>query len=159
VRLARIVAALVLAIACGGPSPTARPAGTGGHFIIPTQLANGRVEVTIEPHYTLGTTTTFPIAVSATRGAITGPVAARILASGINEGGSPAEALVRTLEAAPVTAAGGQRRTTSVTWDGRDEKGRLVPADAYSLVLDFRVEDGGAVTNGRAGVTVQMNAP
>src|SRR5207249_10159229 len=72
---------------------------------------------------------------------------------------SPAEVLVRSLVATSVTAAAGQRRMTSVSWDGLDEQGRLVPADAYSLVLEFHRDGAGAETQGRAGVTLPPNAP
>jgi hypothetical protein len=152
--------AALLASACVGTTPAlgtgARPAET---FVIPSQLPNGRVELAIRHAYSLGSTVIVPIAIVATRGTITGPIEARVLASGINEGGAPAEVLVRTLAAAGVTSRAGQRQTTSVSWDGRNERGELVPADAYSLVLDFRLEDAGAVSTGRAGVTLQLNAP
>jgi len=117
------------------------------------------VELAIRHAYSLGSTVIVPIAIVATRGTITGPIEGRVLASGINEGGAPAEVLVRTLAAAGVTSRAGQLQTTAVSWDGRNERGELVPADAYSLVLDFRLEDAGAVSTGRAGVTLQLNAP
>src|SRR5207245_11202127 len=100
-----------------------------------------------------------PVAITTTLGTNTGPLAPRLLASGINERTSPAEALVRSRVATSVTAAPGQRRMTSVSWDGLDEQGRLVPADAYSLVLEFHLDGAGAETQGRAGVTLQLNAP
>src|SRR5439155_23190184 len=103
----------------------------------------------MQPHYALGSTVTIPVAISTTRGTITGPLAARVLASGINEGTSPAEVLVRSLVAMSVTAAAGQRRMTSVSWDGLDEPGRLGPADAHSLVLEFHLDGAGAETPGR----------
>jgi hypothetical protein len=156
----RILLLATLLISCAAPAAsTARPAKGEGTFVIPTQLANGRVELAILPHYILGETVRIPVTIATARGTITGPIAARVLASGINEGKSPAEVPVRSLAASPVTTAAGERRTTSVSWDGLDERGTLVPADAYSLVLEFRLEDGGAATIGRAGVTVQMNAP
>jgi len=154
-----LLAAALAASACAAPPDFGRGAGPTGTFVIPTQLPNGRVELTIQPHYALGSTVTIPVAISATRGTITGPLAARVLASGVNEGTSPAEVLVRSLVATSVTAAAGQRRMTSVSWDGLDEQGRLVPADAYSLVLEFQLDGAGAETQGRAGVTLQLNAP
>ena len=102
---------------------------------------------------------TIPITLVATRGSIAGPIAAKIVASGINEGGAPAEALVRVLVATTVTATAGRSQVTSVSWDGRDEKGRVVPADAYTLILEFRVDDGRPTQTATATATLQMNGP
>ena len=123
--------------------------------MIPTELPNGRVEIRIAPSYPVGTPLAIPITVIVTRGTITGPLTARIMASGINEGGLPAEVLVRELAAAPVTVTAG-RGSTAVAWDTKDQKGVLVPADAYSLVLEFRSADGGALAVTRAGATVEL---
>ena len=126
--------------------------------MISSNLPNGRVEIVLQRAYTLGGDATIPLTVVATRGSVAGPVAAKVLASGIGEGG-PAEALVRTLATSAVTAMAGQSRTTSVSWDGHDEKGVLVPADAYSLVLEFDVEDRGSMQRATATATLQMSAP
>ena len=141
------------AAACTTSAPTA-PRGPSA-FVIPTVLPNGRVEITIAPSYPLGATLTIPVALVATRGTITGPVTARIMASGINEGGRPAEVLVRELGVTPVTVAAG-RRTVTLAWDTKDTKGVVVPADAYSLVLEVRAEDGGTVTVRQAGATLEL---
>ncbi len=109
----------------------------------------------VAPSYPIGATLTVPIAIVVTRGTVTGPVAARIMASGINEGGSPAEVLVRDLAVAPAIVAAG-RRSTTVTWDAKDLKSVLVPADAYSLVLEFRSDDGGTTKTVRAGATLEL---
>ena len=117
--------------------------------------------MTIAASYPIGTPLTIPVTVVVTRGTITGPVTARIMASGINEGGLPAEVLVRELAVAPLTITSG-RASTVVAWDTRDLKGALVPADAYSLVLEFRSGDGGTTgTSGtsrttRAGATLEL---
>jgi hypothetical protein len=145
--------ALALVVACTAtPAPTARPPTV---FVIPTDLPNGLVEITISPSYPLGATATIPVAIVATRGTVTGPVTARVMASGINEAGSPAEVLVRELAATAVTVAAGGRRATTLTWDTRDAKGMVVPADAYSLVLEVRIDDGTSriVT---AGATLEL---
>ena len=55
---------------------------------------------------------------------------------------------------APAIATAG-RATTSVAWDTRDLKGALVPADAYSLVLEFQSMDG-TVTTATAGATLEL---
>lgn len=156
-RRAIVLLTLTL-VACVSRATPSAPS-LGSSIVVPTTFPNGRVEITVESAYTLGVVATFPVAVGVTRGTITGPVAARVMASGINEGGLPSEVLVRTLAVSPVTVSAGQRRTTSVSWDGRDEQGILVPADAYSLVLELRVVDGGAPRSTTAGATVQMNEP
>ena len=128
-------------------------------FVLTTTVPNGRIELMLHPAYTLASGATVPVTVVATRGSIVGPIATKILASGINEGGAPAELVVRDLTTDAVTATPGAPQTTRVSWDGRDAQGRLVPADAYSLRLDFRVDDDGAVRSATATATLQMNAP
>ena len=114
------------------------------------------MELTIAPSYATGSTITIPVAIVASRGTVTGPVSARILASGINEAGLPAEVLVRELVTTPITVTGGSRRTVTLSWDTRDTKGVVVPADAYSLVLEVRSEDGGASHTVTAGATLEL---
>ena len=146
--------AAVLLSACASPAPaTARPPTV---FVIPTDLPNGRVEITISPTYALGAVATIPVAISVTRGSVTGPVTARVMASGINEAGAPAEVLVRELAATPVTVAANGRGSTTLTWDTRDTKGTVVPADAYSLVLEMRSDDGGTTRMLTAGATLEL---
>jgi hypothetical protein len=132
------LALVLLIVGCTSapaPRPTSRTATT---FVIPTELPNGRVEITIASSHALGSSLSFPVAIVATRGSVSGPVAARVMASGINEPRRPAEVLVRELVVTPVTVtAPGQARVT-LTWDTRDTKGDVVRADAYSLVLEFR---------------------
>jgi hypothetical protein len=146
--------ALALLVGCTSPPPaTGRPATV---FVIPTDLPNGRVEITISPSYALGAVATIPVAISVTRGSVTGPVTARVLANGINEGGAPAEVLVRELAATPVTVAASGRRSITLTWDTRDTKGVVVPADAYSLVIEVRSDDGGTSRTFTAGATLEL---
>ncbi len=156
--LATALGALLLigiATSCSATSVSTRPSRTAPTaFVIPTSLSNGRIELTIAPAYPIGATLTVPIAIVATRGSIAGPLTARIMASGINEKGAPAEVLVRELSVTPATATAG-RASTSVAWDTRDLKGVLVPADAYSLVLEFRSTDG-AVMTAIAGATLEL---
>ena len=152
-----LVVALALAalvVGCAStPAPTPRPPSA---FVIPTDLPNGRVEITIAPLYGLGVTATIPVAIVATRGTITGPVAARVLASGVNDPGVPAEVLVRDLTVAPLSVTANTRRSTTLTWDTRDMKGAIVPADAYSLVLEFRSDDLGTSRTVMASVTLEL---
>lgn len=124
--------------------------------MIPTDLPNGRVEITIATSYPRGATLAIPVAILASRGTITGPLTARVMASGINEPHSPAELLVRELTVAPMTVEGGSRSSTTLTWDTRDANGDVVPADAYSLVLEVRSDDGGPVRTITAGATLEL---
>ena len=153
--LAIALATLLMAASCATAPPPTSTRNTSSAFVIPAELPNGRVEMTIVASYPIGTPLAIPVTVVVTRGTITGPVTARIMASGINEGGLPAEVLVRELAVAPLTITSG-RGSTAVAWDTRDLKGVLVPADAYSLVLEFRSDDGGARTVTRAGATLEL---
>jgi hypothetical protein len=156
------LALLLLVVSCGPQPPTARGTvapGSPASFVIPTVLPNGRVEVAIRTGYVIGTSAAIPVIVIASRGVVTGPVTARIVASGIGERGRPSETLVATLAVAPVSAKAGQAMPTSVSWNGRDDKNELVPADAYSLLMDFRLEDGSVTTTATAGATLQWNSP
>lgn len=159
----RACVALVIAVLAAGCTPPPPPASIAPSqaltFVIPTALANGRVDVTIRTSFVIGSSAMIPIRITATRGTITGPLAARILASGIGERGSVSEALVVTLVVTAVTVRAGQTLSTAVIWDGRDAKGQLVPADAYSLRMDFRLEDGTVITNATAGATLQWDLP
>jgi hypothetical protein len=78
------------------------------------------------------------------------------MASGINEAGAPAEVLVRELTVAPLTVGANGRTSTTLTWDTRDAKGIIVPADAYSLVLEVRTDDAGASRSVTAGATLEL---
>jgi len=62
---ALIVAAVLLA-ACAGQAPasTARPPTA---FVIPTDLPNGQVEITISPSYALGAVATIPVAITSAK--------------------------------------------------------------------------------------------
>ena len=148
-----LAALLLVGAGCAtAPIPAPRPPTT---FVIPTDLPNGRAEITVAPSYPIGAPLTIPIAIVVTRGTVTGPVAARVMASGINEGSSPAEMLVRDLPVTPSIVSIG-RRSTTVSWDTKDQKGVLVPADAYSLVLEFRSDDGSTIKIVRAGATLEL---
>jgi hypothetical protein len=150
--------AVVLAFVACAPAPTTiQRTATPTVIVVPTVLPNGRVEIAIQPRYVLGQPTRIELAIVATRGTITGPIQARVMASGINEGGAPAEVLVRRLDATAVTAAADRRATTFVTWNGEDQFGVRVPADAYVLLLEFESKDGENIRTIRATATLQMN--
>jgi hypothetical protein len=126
-------------------------------IVVPTELPNGRVEIAIRPSYVLGAGTQVNVTIVATRGTITGPTDARVMASGINEGGSSAEVLVRRLDAKVQTVRAGGRATATLTWNGEDEFGVRVPADAYVLLVEFEADDGTSTQTIRAAATLQMN--
>jgi hypothetical protein len=148
-----ILAALAVAGCTAAPvQPSRSPSG----FVVPTDLTNGRVEITIARSYPVGAALTVPVTIAVTRGTITGPLTARVLASGINEAGAPAEVLVRDLSTAPVSAGLGGHRTLSLVWDTKDQHGNVVPADAYSLVLTFRSEVGTETRTVTAGATLEL---
>jgi len=150
--------AVVLLFAACAPRPVATPrTATPGVIVLPTVLPNGRVEIAIQPRYVLGAQTRVEVTIVATRGTITGPLEARVMASGINEGNLPAEVLVRRLDATAATVTAGRRATTAVIWDGDDQFGVRVPADAYVLLLEFESNDGGNTRTIRASATLQMN--
>ena len=156
----RQASALALALACGacGPAPVTTPrTATPSVIVVPTELPNGRVEIAIRPSYVLGAGTQVSVTIVATQGTITGPVDARVMASGINEGGAPAEVLVRRLETKAQTVTAGRRATATLSWNGEDEFGLRVPADAYVLLVDFESNDGASSRIVRATATLQMN--
>jgi hypothetical protein len=64
---------------------------------------------------------------------------------------------VRRLDTKAATVTAGGRATTSLTWDGEDEFGVRVPADAYVLLLEFESSDGESTRTVRATATLQMN--
>ena len=150
--------AVAVAIAACAPQPvTIERTATPAIVVVPTELPNGRVEIAVRPHYVLGAGTQVDVTIVVTRGTITGPLDARIMASGINEGSAPAEVLVRQLDATSATITAGRRATSTVTWNGEDEFGTRVPADAYVLLLEFESNDGGSTRTVRAAATLQMN--
>ena len=156
-RLIAVAACLLLATACAPRPVVIDRTPTPDIVIVPTELPNGRVEIALRPRYVLGAGTRIDVTVVVTRGTITGPLDARVMASGINEGGAPAEVLVRRLDTAPATITAGRRATATVTWNGDDEFGLRVPADAYVLLLEFESKDGDATRVVRAAATLQMN--
>jgi hypothetical protein len=155
-RPASLLAVALLLFACTPPSSVPRRTATPAVIVLPTELPNGRVEVAVQPSYVIGVATRVDIMIIASRGTITGPTDVRVMASGINEGNAPAEVLVRRLAAPSTVVSAGRRATTSVTWDGVDEFGARVPADAYVLLLDFESVDGESTRTVRAAATLQM---
>jgi hypothetical protein len=157
-RLASATAVALIVAACAPQGPAVAPrTATPSVIVVPTELPNGRVEIAIQPTYVLGEPTRIDVSVVATQGTVTGPTEARVSASGVNETGAPAEVLVRRLDTSAVTVTAGGRATTSLMWDGDDEFGVRVTADAYVLLLEFESNDGESTRTVRATATLQMN--
>jgi len=156
-RLASALAIALVIVACGSRPVVVDRTATPGIVVVPTELPNGRVEIAVRPSYVLGAGTQVSVTIVATRGTITGPTEARVMASGINEGGAPAEVLVRRLDAKAETVKAGGRATATLTWNGEDEFGVRVPADAYVLLVEVESDDGTGTRKVRAAATLQMN--
>jgi hypothetical protein len=153
-----LAVALALVLAACGPRPvTVTRTATPSVIVVPTELPNGRVEIAVRPSYVLGAGTQVSVTIVVRQGTIIGPTDARVMASGINEGGSPAEVLVRRLDARAETVKAGGRATATLTWNGEDQFGVRVPADAYVLLVDFESNDGTSTHTVRAAATLQMN--
>jgi len=136
---------------------TVERTATPSIIVVPTELPNGRVEIAIQPTYVLGEPTRIDVSIVTTQGTITGPTEARVTSSGTSEPGSPAEDFVRRLDTKAATVTAGERVMTSLTWDGDDEFGVRVPAEAYVLLLEFESNDGTTTRTVRATATLQMN--
>ncbi len=157
-RSLNALAVALLAAACVPQAPVTTPrTATPTVIVVSTDLPNGRIEIALRPRYVLGAGTQVDVTIIATRGSITGPTEARVMASGINEGGSASEVLVRRLDAPVATITAGKRATATLTWNGEDEFGVRVPADAYVLLLEFESNDGDSTRTVRATATLQMN--
>jgi len=132
--------ALVLMLAaCQAAAPAARSLDPNADVVVPYVVSGGgEVRFTVHPRYAVGEPVTFSLDVRAGTQEIRGPLSGRVLASGLASG----EQLVRTVGPTGlggVEVAPGQATRTTVTWDGRNDKGELVPAETYSLSLDFIV--------------------
>ena len=149
--LSSLAVALVFA-ACAPQSVVPPRTATPAVVVVPTVLPNGRVEVVIRPRYVLGAPARVDVTIIAARGTITGPIEARVMASGMS-----AEVLVRRLDTSAATGTADRRATTFVIWDGQDQFGVRVPADAYVLVLEFESKDGENIRTIRATATLHMN--
>jgi hypothetical protein len=157
-RPARTLALVLVVAACAPRVPVVTPrTATPSVIVVPTELPNGRIEIAIQPSYMLGMPTRIDVSIIATQGMVTGPTEARVTASGVNDDGAPAEVLVRRLETSAATVTAGRRATTTLTWDGDDEFGLRVPADAYVLLIEFESSDGDSTRTVRATATLQMN--
>jgi hypothetical protein len=141
-------------VACRPVSPALRSLDPKADIVIPYPVAGGgQVRFTVHPRYDTGQPVALELDIMAGSVAIRGPISGRVLASGL-EG----ERTVRTFMATDLSAVDvkpGQSTHATVVWDGRDTEGRSVPAETYSLSLDFAIGDQAE----RLGSVIEVRAP
>jgi hypothetical protein len=153
-RAAALLFVFVTVVACRpGPAPL-RSLDPNADVVVPYSVSGGgEIRFTVHPRYDVGRPITFELDITAGVDRIRGPISGRVLASGL-EG----ERLVRQFAAGdldPREAFAGQKVHVTVVWDGRDSDGKLVPAETYSLSLDFLI---GEQTQ-RLGSVIEVRAP
>lgn len=130
-----LIASSLLACRPSAPAPTLDPSAD---IVLRYPVAGGgELTFTVRPGYDPDGPIAFTVDVRAGDEPIRGPVAGRVLFSGV-EG----EVVIRELGASSLGAvevAPGRSARVTVTWDGRDETGDLVPPESYSVTLDFVV--------------------
>ena len=144
-RLLAAVVAVLVAVSCGGASPL-RTAVPVNDLVLPTTVPNGKVEVVVRSTYAVGETIRATVRLIPATGSLRGPVDPYIQASGFH-----GTATVRHLAVDPITvAAAGE---TVVQWDMRDDSGKVVGSDDYSLVFNV-IDNSGRTTT--VGATLQV---
>jgi hypothetical protein len=138
----RVTGALVVLLAvtaCRASPPAARSLDPNADVVVPYAVSGGgEVRFTVHPRYAAGGPVAFDLDIRAGTQPVRGPLSGRVLASEL----ASDEQLVRTLGSAGlggVEVAPGKAARTTVSWDGRNDKGEFVPAQTYSLSLDFIV--------------------
>ena len=140
-----LLAGVVLLGACTASAPVTPVPSSD--LVLPTTVPNGRVEVVLKRGYSVGETVRAGIRLLPANGTLRGPIGPFIQASGFH-----GTATVRHLVIAPVTASAGPAMV-DVSWDMRDDTGKAVGSDDYSLVFDV-VDDAGRTTT--VGATLQV---
>jgi hypothetical protein len=143
--LVSLIAVLVLASCQGGP-----PLRTGSpvkDLVLPTTVPNGKVEVIVKSAYTVGETVRATVRLIPATGSLRGPIDPYIQASGFH-----GTATVRHLTVDPISVYAGSAEAV-VLWDMRDDSGKAVGGDDYSLVFTV-VDDAGRATT--VGATLQV---
>ncbi len=147
-------AALIVGLACAPGIPAARTVDPNADVVVPYPVAGGgTVRFTVRPRYPVGQPITIRIDVIAGSVEIRGPLAGRVLGSGL-EG----EKVVRTFGPGTIESvdiAPDQTGHATITWDGRADDGAQVPAETYSAAFDFVI--GGEST--RFGSVIQVVRP
>lgn len=151
--LTLLLALAALVSACAAPASKASVDPSAPIVQTYPVAGGGEIRVTVQPRYPAGRPIVVQLAVTAGTREVRGPVAGRVLSSGI-EG----EKLIRTLAPSSLgggTVSAGTRTTIAVTWDGRTDAGDVAPKDTYTLALDFVVGDDAL----RLGSTIELTAP
>jgi hypothetical protein len=144
-RLAALITVLVL-VSCAPASPA--PTAPAVHdLVIPTIVPNGKVDVIIKSTYTAGENVRATIRLAPTTGTLRGPLDPFIQASGFH-----GTATVRRLAVDPISVTAGAAEV-AVMWDMRDDAGKAVGSDDYSLVFNV-IDDAGRTTT--VGTTLQV---
>ena len=144
-RLFAAVVAVLVVASCGG-APPLRTAAPVSDLVLPTTVPNGKVEVVVKSTYTVGETIRATVRLIPATGSLRGPVDPYIQASGFH-----GTATVRHLAVDPITvSAAGE---TMVLWDMRDDSGKLIGSDDYSLVFSV-IDNSGRTTT--VGATLQV---
>jgi len=146
VRLVAALVALAVVASCEG-APPVRTATPVSDLVIPTNVPNGKVEVVVKAIYAVGETIRATVRLSPTSGSLRGPLDPYVQASGFH-----GTATVRHLSVDPVRAYVGSAEAV-VTWDLRDDSGKAVGSDDYSLVFNV-TDDSGRTTT--VGATLQV---
>jgi len=141
-----LLIALSLVVACT-ETPAATPAPTGD-LVLPTAVPNGRVEVIVKRSYPVGSTVRLAVRLIPATGTLRGPIDPFIQASGFH-----GTATVRHLVVEPISVFAGSA-TVDIAWDLRDDGGKSVGSDDYSLVFSV-IDDEGRSTNEGATLTVR----
>ena len=145
----RLLVALLVLLAvasCQGALPF-RSAAPVGELVVPTTVPNGKVEVIVKSTYSVGEAISATIRLIPTKGSLRGPLDAYIQASGFH-----GTATVKHLSVDPISVSAGAGEAV-VLWDMRDDSGKAVGSDDYSLVFNV-VDDSGQTTS--VGATLQV---
>jgi hypothetical protein len=146
VRLLAALLTLLVVASCQG-GPPLRTGAPASDLVLPTAVPNGKVEVVVRSTYTVGETVRAIVRLIPTKGSLRGPLDPYIQASGFH-----GTATVRHLSIDPISVYAGSAETV-VLWDMRDDAGKAVGGDDYSLVFTV-VDDSGRTTT--VGATLQV---
>ena len=141
-----MVLALLTCVSCGS-APPVRTAAPITDLIIPTTVPNGKVEVVVKSGYAVGDTIRATVRLRPSTGTLRGPLDPFIQASGFH-----GTATVRHLVVDPISVTAGSAEV-AVLWDMRDDGGKAVGSDDYSLVFNV-IDDAGRMTT--IGTTLQV---
>ena len=129
------VGLLFFVAACAPDRP--RPSGSAPAAEVTraeTPLPNGSVAlVTPRGGFHVGGQAALTLEVRCRSGTIAGPIEGEILIASISGG----NVHVRTLAVAPVTVAAGRQAAVDLVWDEKDDAGRDVADDDFTLRLTF----------------------